>query len=115
MIADRVRGPLAGPRVFVGQKRRIGFQNHNIRVALQASQPCRVTQCSMQVRGRESLLRSPFADEYFWTGAFVVVVVMNVVFERSGSPIIVLVAYIWRPALDTCCRNHLKLRVSSLI
>src|SRR5260370_7207295 len=114
IIADQVRGPLAGTRVYVDQKRRIGYQNHIIRVALQASQPCRVTQCSMQVRGRESLLRSPFADEYFWTSAFVVVVVMNVVFERSGSPIIVLVDYIWRPAGDTGCRDHLKIRVSSL-
>src|SRR5258708_12818750 len=39
---------------------------------------------------------------------------MNVVFERSGSPIIVLVDYIWRPAGDTGCRDHLKIRVSSL-
>jgi hypothetical protein len=39
-------------------------------------------------------------------------VVMNVVFERSGSPIIVLVNYVRGPAGYTGRRDHLKIGVS---
>jgi hypothetical protein len=93
-IHDQVGWPLACPRIYVDQQRRIGRQDHDVRVALHAGQKRRVTESGIQIRSRAALDGCVLTDKNLGTGSVVRILSGRIPLKGPRRLVVMLVDHV---------------------